>query len=441
MNLKLSVNLGNLILSLSDALDLAYNSLAMHQQRTAFIAWQLGKAAGLDEKRIEEVFTAGLLHDIGALSVEEKVSLHENETTKTENHCIRGQMLFESNPWLASSAVLVRNHHRDWTDWQESRNTPEAFGSQLLYLADHLERCIDRNTYILHQEKGLQKSIKELAGRQIDSNIVDLFLDVSRREEFWLYLTSPRLYSLLLHHGPFRMIEIDLNSIIVFAELLCMIIDFKSPFTATHSSGVTSCAMHLAGMAGMSESEVKLMEAAGLLHDLGKLVVPNTILEKPGPLSPAEFAVIKQHSYYTYFILSTIRGLELISEWAAYHHERLDGEGYPFKREARELNLGTRIMGISDIFTALAEDRPYRRGMSIAGIKTILEDQASRGFQDPRLVKLLLDNIGDIRRSVAQRQAQASDYYRTKLEGCSIHPERDAGRVVCPSGQISLGAN
>jgi HD-GYP domain-containing protein (c-di-GMP phosphodiesterase class II) len=414
MNLKVSVNLGNLILSLSDALDLAYNSLAMHQQRTAFIAWQLGKAAGLDNKRIEEVFIAGLLHDIGALTVEEKKSLHDNETTKTENHCIKGQILFESNPWLTSSAILVRNHHRDWTDWKESRNTPEAFGSQLLYLADHLERSIDRNIYILHQEKAIQESIKGLAGRQIDGNIVDLFFNVSQREEFWLDLTSARLYSLLLNYGPFRTIDIDLDSILVFAELLRMIIDFKSPFTATHSSGVTRCATLLAEMVGMAESEVKLMEAAGLLHDLGKLVVPNSILEKPGPLTPAEFSIVKQHTYYTYSILGTIRGLEAISEWAAYHHERLDGKGYPFRRKAKDINLGARIMAISDIFTALAEDRPYRKGMSTAETVKILDDFASRGIQDQRIVKLLSENVAEISRSVAERQAQVRDYYLTK---------------------------
>jgi HD-GYP domain-containing protein (c-di-GMP phosphodiesterase class II) len=105
----------------------------------------------------------------------------------------------------------------------------------------------------------------------------------------------------------------------------------------------------------------------------------------------------------------------LISEWAAYHHERLDGKGYPFRREAREINLGARIMCVSDIFTALAEDRPYRKGMSIAGITNILEDQASRGLQDQRIVKLLLENIDEISRSVAERQAQARDYYQTKL--------------------------
>ena len=181
MYLKVSVNLGNLILSLSDALDLAFSSLALHQQRVAFIAWQLANAAGLDEKRIEEVFIGGLLHDIGALTVEEKKSLHANETTETEIHCIRGQLLFESNPWLFPSAVLVRNHHRDWTDWKELRDTPEAFSSQLLNLADYVERCIDRNVYILHQEKAIKESIRQLTGRQFDSGIVDLFFDVSRR--------------------------------------------------------------------------------------------------------------------------------------------------------------------------------------------------------------------------------------------------------------------
>jgi len=152
---KISVNLGNLILSLSDALDLAFSSLAMHQQRTAFIAWELGKQAKLQEKRIENVFIAGLLHDIGALSIEEKKSLHDNEISAVDPHCIRGQHLFKSNPWLAPCADLVRYHHRDWVAWEEPRNTPQVFDSQLLFLADYLERQIDRKTYVLHQDQVL----------------------------------------------------------------------------------------------------------------------------------------------------------------------------------------------------------------------------------------------------------------------------------------------
>ena len=413
---KISVNLGNLVLSLSDALDLAFHSLAMHQQRTAFIAWELGKRAKLDEKRLENVFISGLLHDIGALSIEEKKSLHDNETLAVERHCIRGRNLFKSNPWLAPCADLVRYHHRDWGVWEEPRDAPEVFDSQLLYLADYLERQIDRKTYILHQEEELCNRLKALAGKQINSEIVDLFLELSRREEFWLDLTSPRLYSLLLNNGPFQTIEVDINSIVVFAKLLCMIVDFKSPFTATHSSGVARCSMFLAEMVGMSESEVNLMEVAGLLHDIGKMVVPNAILEKPAGLTQEEMAVMKQHTYYTFSILSTIRGLQMIAEWAAYHHERLDGKGYPFKRQAHEINLGARIMAVSDIFTALAEDRPYRKGMGAGRIKDILQEQASRGIQDARIVKLLLENIEEIRTAVTERQDQARHYYQAEVE-------------------------
>jgi HD-GYP domain-containing protein (c-di-GMP phosphodiesterase class II) len=221
---------------------------------------------------------------------------------------------------------------------------------------------------------------------------------------------------LLLHNGPFQAIEIDISNIAIFAELLGMIVDFKSPFTATHSSGVAQCSMLLAGMVGMSESEVKLMEVAGLLHDLGKLVVPNLILEKPAGLTHAEMAVMKQHTYHTFSILSTIGGLQMIAEWGAYHHERLDGKGYPFRREAHEMNLGARIMAVSDIFTALAEDRPYRKGMKTENINNILQEQASRGIQDPHIVKLLLENIKEVRQVVTERQEQARYYYQTEVE-------------------------
>lgn len=413
---KISVNLGNLVLSLSDALDLAFSSLALHQQRVAFIAWELGRRARLEEKRIQYVFLAGLLHDIGALSIEDKKSLHDNEISEVEPHCIRGSNLFKSNPWLISCADLVRYHHREWAMWEEPRNTSKVFDSQLLFLADYLERQIDRKTYILHQNKGLCERLKELSGKQISGEVVDLFLETSNREEFWLDLTSPRLYSLLLHNGPFQTIEVDMDNIVIFAKLLGMIVDFKSPFTATHSSGVARCSMLLAEMAGMSESEVQLMEAAGLLHDLGKLVIPNSILEKPASLTAAEMAVMKQHTYHTFSVLSTIAGFQIIAEWAAYHHERLDGKGYPFRHTAHEMNLGARIMAVSDIFTALAEDRPYRKGMDPEHIKTILQDMASQGIQDSRIVSLLVKNIEDIREDVAVQQEQARHFYQTEIE-------------------------
>jgi len=413
---KLMVNLGNLVLSISDALDLSFPSLAMHQQRVAFIAWELSKKARLNESRIERVFLAALLHDIGALSIEDKRSLHDNETSDMGQHCIRGANLFKSNAWLSACSDLVKYHHRDWDVWEKTCITPTAFDSQLLYLADHMERQIDRNTYILHQNEKLSNNLKNLSGKKISSEIVDLFFETSCREEFWLDLTSPRLYSLLLRNGPFQSISIDINNIMTFASLLSMIVDYKSNFTATHSSGVARCSMHLAKMTGMSESEIQLMQAAGLLHDLGKLVIPNSILEKPAGLTQAEMAIMKQHTYHTFSILSSIAGFQIVAEWGAYHHERLDGTGYPFRLQAHEISLGARIMAVADVFTALVEERPYRSGMSLPAIKKILLEMATLHIMDSRIVRLLLDNIGEIYKSVSERQAQVREHYQTKIK-------------------------
>lgn len=415
MRANLAVNLGNIVLSLSDALDLAFSSLAMHQQRTAYTVWELGQRAELAPRRIQDLFLAALLHDIGALALEDKKSLHDNETMDVETHCVRGERFFRSNPWLVSGAVSVRHHHTPWSAWDGRKDTPEAFDSQLLYLGDVLERSIERRVFILHQEEGLRDRIRSMGGVEIAPEVVDLFLEVSRREEFWLNLTSSRLYSLLLHHGPFRTVQIDIATIRLYAGLLGMVVDFKSPFTSTHSSGVARCSALLASAMGMSEEETAMMETAGLLHDLGKLTVPNSILEKTAALTPAEFAVIKQHAFYTHSVLDTIDGLQPIAEWAAFHHERLTGDGYPFKREGRGLNLGARILAVADVFTALAEDRPYRRGMDAGSIVSILRDQSGSGMLDSRVVDGLLDGLPDIRRDVTAAQEDARESYRAKL--------------------------
>lgn len=415
MSQTLSVNLGNLVLSFSDALDMAFPSLAAHQQRVAFVASELAGQAGLDHERREKLFITGLLHDIGALSVEEKKTIHDNDSHPYEQHCIRGERLFQSSPWLAPSSDLVRNHHRPWSTWECPRDKPVVVDSQILYLADELERHIDRKSYILHQEERLLNRLRMLAGRQIDPDIVDLFCELSRREEFWLDLTSPRLFTLIEHSNTLHAVDLDIDNLMIFAKLLSRIIDFKSSFTATHSAGVSRCAALLARIAGMSESDAALMEVAGLLHDLGKLVIPNAILEKPASLTPEEMAVMRQHTYHTFSILNAIAGFRTIAEWGGYHHERLDGQGYPFKLQPDDIDLGARIMAVADLFTALAEDRPYRRGMETKEIRMLLRDEAGRGLRDARITKLLLDNMEEIKTSVAREQEAAANFYRTEL--------------------------
>src|SRR3989304_2629070 len=119
MKPPLAVNLGNLLLSLSDAMDLVSPLISSHQQRVAFIAWEIGKAADLAEDAIERLFVSSLLHDIGALSPEEKISIHQFESVDPLPHALKGSVLLETVPWLKSAADIVKHHHQDWRRWSQ----------------------------------------------------------------------------------------------------------------------------------------------------------------------------------------------------------------------------------------------------------------------------------------------------------------------------------
>jgi len=194
------------------------------------------------------------------------------------------------------------------------------------------------------------------------------------------------------------------------------LIDFRSPFTAAHSSGVAATASSIAHYLGLTETEIGLIEVAGNLHDLGKMAVPNSIINKPDKLTADEFAIIRQHPYFTYSVLSTIGGMRQIAEWAAFHHEKLDGSGYPFHIDARKLDTGSRIIAVADIFTALAENRPYRKGMIKSEIISILKDLSSKGHLDKHVVSIIESNYDEILALTVHKQTNARECYQLKFQ-------------------------
>ena len=412
----LKTSFGDMLISLSDAIDLASPEIAAHQLRVAFVAWRMAEAAKLPKRRVEALFIAGLFHDIGALSLESKIRVHRSEVRDVDLHCKLGESLFELTPALfGPSKDAVRHHHTPWSAWEEPIESPAAFDSQVLLLADLLERSIDRNVYILHQSAGIDRKMRQCAGSEIHTDVVDIYLGLSKREAFWLDLASPRLYLLLLNHGPLRGVELQHDEIHAVAQTFSHIIDFKSRFTATHTTGVAVCGAILARSAGVPEDEIRHLMIAGYFHDLGKLAVPNSILNKPAGLSSEEFSVMKQHTYHTYTILSAIDGLDHLAEWASFHHEKLDGSGYPFHASSERISLKSRILTVADIFTALYEDRPYRPGMRWKEIKAILQEGCANNALDPSIVKLLTDDYEEIHSHVADTQIRAGELFMEKF--------------------------
>ncbi len=171
-------------------------------------------------------------------------------------------------------------------------------------------------------------------------------------------------------------------------EAFAAVVDAKSPFTCSHSRGVAEVAAALATALDLPRDRVQLVRRAALLHDLGKLAVPNAILDKKGELTANEWKVIVQHPQLTREILSRIDSFAELAEIAGAHHEKLDGTGYPQGLTASQLSLEARIIAVADIYQAMTEGRPYRPGMSHLETMKIMSRQTPHKL-DSRCVAAL----------------------------------------------------
>ena len=175
-------------------------------------------------------------------------------------------------------------------------------------------------------------------------------------------------------------------SIIYFADVFSQIIDRRSAFTYKHSRGIADLVNKVVLALGYDGEVQDKMYISALLHDIGKLVVPNEIIDKNGKLDEEERYQINKHTYFTRWILEQIEGFDEIVEYAANHHEKLNGKGYPFQLKADEISELARIMTICDIYQALTEVRPYRENMPLEKVWAIIDGMVQKGELDANLV-------------------------------------------------------
>ncbi|MDT8903217.1 HD-GYP domain-containing protein [Anaeroselena agilis] len=389
-----NIYLTNLLKAFSLALELTDGGLSRHHWRTAMVADRIGGQIGLAQGPRQNLLYAALLHDIGAASRwDEKNSLYSHKPiTDLYWHAEEGYRLLVDSPLFKALAKPIRHHHDRWDGSSPSglagKDLPLA--ARIINLADTFEVLINDGRYILDQREDILAAIVRHSGSQFDPDLVEALGEAAYKDSFWFDLATPHYFDHFFHslqsHGQVRL---NIDGLLGAAEIFATIVDRTSRFTATHSRTVAAVASFLAGVKGYSDTETKIMRVAGLLHDLGKLTVPNQILEKPGKLTPREFTVIKQHAYYTHRILTQVDGFELIAEWAAFHHETLDGTGYPFRIPPANLRLGCRIVAVADVYAALREDRPYRPSMPLSDVEKIMLDMAAARRLDADIVHTL----------------------------------------------------
>ncbi|WP_196592844.1 HD-GYP domain-containing protein [Pectinatus sottacetonis] len=399
------INPLNLIKSLSMALELLSTNLSFHHWRVAIISMAIAEEMPLSYTECSTLLQAALLHDIGAAtSWSARIKLrsngwyHEKKIKgKYALHAYNGYKFLQPSHIFDDIGKIILYHHTDWQDSTTAKKTI-PIQSRILRLADYLEVCIKPDKHILLQAEDITEDIIKKSGTTFSPEIVKYFTKISHRESFWLNIVDNSYAELFFSRNNFYGMTMPYTEedVIDVAKIFANIIDEASGFTYRHSRSVSKVSVFLAQKKGFSEKELQDMMIAGLLHDIGKLSIPNSILEKPGALNKEEFALIRQHTYYTYRILQQIDGFQQIAEWAAYHHEYLDGSGYPFHLKGADLSLGSRIVAVADVFTALREDRPYRQGLPKEKILSIVLNMADNNKLDKKIVHLLAENYSTI---------------------------------------------
>ena len=407
------VNLFDLVSPLAKAIDMMSPAVADHHMRVTYLAFRLAQELRLPSEEVRDLVIAGALHDIGGFSLNERVDILQFEDIRPNRHAIAGYLLLKDFEPFAKAAEMVRYHHKPWDHGEgaQDNGNPVPRGSHILHLADRVAVLLNNSKGVLGQVDGVRDIIEKRKGSVFVPEFAEALARLTTRDYIWLEAVSGATETVLRREIAMQRSELDLDDLIGLSRLLCRIIDFKSEFTATHSSGVVAAAVTLSEHVGFSAHERQLIRIAAYLHDLGKLAIPSEILEKKDRLTEEEWNIMRTHVFYTYQILDPIDILKTVASWGALHQERMNGTGYPFGRDADDLPLGARIMAVADVFVALTEDRPYRKGMTEEAVREIFAEMRDKNELDAHLVDLALEHYDEINERRAEAQSDAMQEY------------------------------
>ena len=404
-------NIRSLLVAVAKALNLINPALENHHERTAYFSYFIGRQLGMEVEELHTIVYAALLHDIGSIILEEQVSLEQIESNAREYARIGADMIRDL-PDFEEIAAVIEYCQTDWATLAEAAARLDCLQgaryAAVIHLGDFVSTCLNPDRRVLSQVPRICGLVEQHRGTEFMPEAVDALLQLKDIEMIWLDAAHNPDF-LLVFTGDFH--RISLQKAAELTHLMSRIIDYRSAFTAMHSAGVAASARELARLAGMGETDCLKMEIAGNLHDVGKLVVPRAILEKNGKLDDEEFSIIREHPYYTRLILMDMSGFEDIANWAGFHHEKLNGKGYPFHFGREYLDLGSRIMAVADIFSAITEDRPYRKSMPREKVIEVLRENAEREAIDAELVELLIDHYDEVDAARAARSREAGRRY------------------------------
>lgn len=421
------LQLAELISALSHALDITEGQPPGHCVRCCWIGMHIGRTLGLDDDHLWDLYYTLLLKDLGCSSNAARIcelyltdDLAFKRDFKTVGDSLPQVLSFVLQhtglkAGLAERFRSVLTIFRDGSEIaQELIATrcqrgaeiarllrfPERVAAGIYSLDEHfngqgrpqglageaiplgarialLAQVVD----VFHTAGGRAAALEEVrqrAGGWFDPRLVTAFEQVAQGDAFWVTLASPEVDAAILALEPAsHVVDLDDDYLDDIATAFGQVVDSKSPYTSGHSARVALYTDMIAETLGISPERRRWLKRGALLHDVGKLGVSNSVLDKPGKLDADEWAAVQAHAAYTEAILARIGAFAELARVSAAHHERLDGKGYPRGLQADEICLETRIITTADIFDAITAERPYRGAIPI-----------------PKTLEMMAENLG-----------------------------------------------
>ncbi len=382
-----------LITALALVLDLQEDLNYYHAWRVAVISALLAEETLPDQK--SDIFIAGLLHDVGAMSLPNHMTRYPSMSEQIlhpiiRSHTIIGAQIVSDFPGFEKAPSLILDHHEYWDGhgYPRARKGKEiAAGAQLIRAADTFDIIFQT-----HPEKTLTQIMKDmntLVGKEFNKSVFSSLKKVMNNNLFNDLVDAQKLSDLLFKlRDEISVSGIDDGTDImgISLDIFGQVIDSKHAYTAGHSKRVSQNSLLIAISMNLPHDEVTRIKWAGLVHDVGKVAIPPSILDKASGLSEDEYTVLRKHTVYTEEILETVSCMDKLAPIAAAHHERFDGNGYHHKLKGEEIPLGARILSVADAFDSITSLRGYRD----AGLIPLAIDEiknASKTQFDPDVVE------------------------------------------------------
>jgi len=387
-----TVRMDSLIKSIAAALDIVEGSLVgastNHGKRIAVLCAKMGKVLGKNTEEITALAVCALLHDSALTEYILSERRDGNQSLAMKKHCEIGQRNVEALHFKTNvkDFVLYHHEHADGTGPFGIREGEGPLEAELITIADSIDVAYHLQRLEPEELPAIRNIIVNETGKHYSKKAAQTMLEIldwptvlSLKDNVIKQTAADSL-------SPWT-VDIQTETVFGLSGFIASIIDYKSVFTMKHSTQIANKAWFMGKYYRYDPEKLSELYLAASLHDLGKLAVPSEVLEKPGKLTDEEFEIIRQHVHLTWELLNDVEGFETICKWATSHHEKLDGNGYPFGKKATELDFNSRLLVCLDLYQAISEERPYHPMRNHADTMKILFEMADTGKIDKDIIK------------------------------------------------------